>query len=237
MAKLNFTDFILFEDDNYILINKPAGIASLQDRNDRFNVLSLSKDYYPESQLCHRLDKETSGCLAIAKNEEAYRHLSIQFEKRLVNKIYHAVVEGTNDFKEKKIDLPLTISGSGKVNIDKRKGKDSVTVVNSLRIFRWHTLVACKILTGRMHQIRAHMAALKSPVAGDALYGGKPVFLSAFKKNFNLGKYEDERPIMQRLALHAFQIQFKDIEGVEISVEAPYHKDFAVLLKQLDRYS
>lgn len=231
-----FKELILFEDDNYIIINKPVGIAALQDRHDRYSVLAMSKNYHAESQLCHRLDKETTGTLAIAKNEAAYRHLAIQFENRRVDKIYHAIVNGTKNFTGHRVDLPLTIAGSGKVSIDKKKGKESITIVDTLKVFRWHTLVQCKILTGRMHQIRVHLAALQAPIAGDDQYGGKPVFLSAFKKNFNLGKYEEERPIMSRLALHAFRLSFSDLNGQNISVEAPYPKDFAVLMKQLNRY-
>jgi len=236
MALYNFKDFIIYEDENYLVINKPSGIASLEDRNDRYNLLNLSKEYAPSAQLCHRLDKETSGTLAIAKNEEAYRHLSIQFENRKVDKIYHTVVAGIHDFSNKKIDLPICVVGSGKVSVDKKKGKESITIADKLKAFRWHTLVKCKILTGRMHQIRVHMAALGAPIAGDDQYGGKPVYLSSFKKHFNLGKYEDERPIMQRVALHAFQLKFTSIDDKIIEVEAPYPKDFAVLIKQLNRY-
>lgn len=237
MASFKLKEFILFEDDNYIIINKPGGIAALYDRQDQYNLLELSKQYHAEAQLCHRLDKETTGALAIAKNETAYRHLSIQFEKRLVNKIYHAVVDGVHHFSRLSIDLPLSIAGSGRVNVDKKNGKEAVTIAETLKVFRWHSLVKCKILTGRMHQIRVHLASQGAPVTGDEQYGGKPVFLSTFKKNFNLGKYEDERPIIQRLALHAYSLQFTDFNNKIITIEAPYPKDFAVLIKQLNRYN
>jgi len=237
MAVNSLKDYILFENDNFIVINKPAGVAALQDRQDRNNILALSKDYHPEAQLCHRLDKETTGTLAIAKNEDAYRHLAIQFEKRMVNKIYHAVADGLHNFTSKRIELPLTVAGSGKVSVDKRKGKQAITIVDTLKIFRKHSLLQCQILTGRMHQIRVHLSSLGAPIAGDEQYGGKHIFLSEFKKNFNLGKYEDERPIMQRLALHSYSLHFAGFNDEQIHVEAPYPKDFAVLLKQLNRYN
>ena len=90
--KIEFEDIILFEDENYVLVNKPPFLSTLEDRNEKVNLLRLARTYTPDAQVCHRLDKDTSGVLAIAKNPEAYRHLSIQFEKRQVTKLYHAVV-------------------------------------------------------------------------------------------------------------------------------------------------
>ena len=91
---IHFKDLILYENEDYVVINKPPFIATLEDRVEKVNVLALAKDYTLDAQVCHRLDKETSGVLAIAKNPEAYRHLSMQFEHREVTKIYHAVVDG-----------------------------------------------------------------------------------------------------------------------------------------------
>src|SRR5690349_22533791 len=94
VQKIKFEDIVLFENDNYVVVNKPAFIATLEDRNEPLNLLGLARQYYPDAQVCHRLDKETSGALAIARNPEAYRNLSIQFEKREVTKVYHAVADG-----------------------------------------------------------------------------------------------------------------------------------------------
>ena len=100
--KLKFDDLILFEDDDYVLINKPPFISTLEDRNTPENLLALAKGKIEDAQVCHRLDKDTSGVLAIAKNPEAYRHLSMQFENRQVSKIYHAVADGLHQFHRKK---------------------------------------------------------------------------------------------------------------------------------------
>ncbi|MGE8430323.1 MAG: pseudouridine synthase, partial [Sphingobacterium sp.] len=86
-----FSELIIHEDENLIVINKPPFIASLDEREGgEVNILRLAKKYHPDAQVCHRLDKETSGILLIAKNPETYRTISIAFEKRKVNKIYHA---------------------------------------------------------------------------------------------------------------------------------------------------
>ena len=93
-----FKDMILFEDQDLILVNKPPFLASLDERQTQGpNVLSLAKNYYPDTQVCHRLDRETSGLMVLAKNPETYRNISMQFERRKVKKIYHALLDGTHD--------------------------------------------------------------------------------------------------------------------------------------------
>ena len=106
-AKLRFEDLILFQDNNYIAVNKPPFLSTLEDRQDNVNLLGLARQYDERAQVCHRLDKETSGVLVISRNAEAYRHLSIQFEKRQVVKIYHAVVDGIHNYKDNLIDAPI----------------------------------------------------------------------------------------------------------------------------------
>lgn len=97
--KINFKDLILFEDNDFILINKPPFISTLEDRNESTTIISLAREAEPDPQVCHRLDKDTSGVLAIARNPEAYRHLSMQFENREVTKTYHAVADGIHTSK------------------------------------------------------------------------------------------------------------------------------------------
>jgi RluA family pseudouridine synthase len=232
--KIKFEDLILFEDENYVVVNKPPFLSTLEDRNEKINLLRLAKAYAADAQVCHRLDKETSGVLAIAKNPPAYRHLSIQFEKRQVSKLYHAVVDGIHQFKETCVDQPILKQPDGVAKISKREGRPAVTYFTSIRSFRHHTLVACTPVTGRMHQIRLHIAYLGAPITGDELYGGKPFFLSHVKKKFNLKKETEEAPLIKRMALHAFSLQFKDLSENVQTVEAGYPKDMAVLLKQLE---
>lgn len=235
--KIQFKDLILFEDNDFIVINKPAGISSLDERKDDYapSILRMAKSYSEDAQLGHRLDKETTGALVIAKNPEAYRHISMQFEHRETAKRYHAVVEGMHDWDGMMVNLPIFPLKDGKVIIDRQKGKHAETWFRSLQVFRGYTLVECLPITGRMHQIRIHLTCLKAPIVCDEMYGGKFVFLSDLKKKFNLKKDTEELPLMRRVALHAYSLTFSLMNGEVKEVIAPYPKDFAVLVKQLDK--
>src|SRR5690349_12893941 len=151
--KIKFEDIVLFENENYVVVNKPAFIATLEDRNEPVNLLQLARLFYPDAQVCHRLDKETSGALAIARNPEAYRHLSIQFEKREVVKRHHAVVEGLHQFSDFLVDAPIQKQDDGTVRISNREGNPAQTWFNALTSFRLYTQMECKPVTGRMQRI------------------------------------------------------------------------------------
>lgn len=236
-GKFNLEEAILFEDADYVLVNKPPFLSTLEDRNEKLNLLRVAKSYWDDAQVCHRLDKDTSGVLAIAKNPEAYRHMSMQFERRQVTKLYHAVTDGIHQFENTLVDLPILKQEDGIAKISKREGKPAQTYFSSIKSFRHHTLVACEPVTGRMHQIRVHLAFLHAPITGDDLYGGKPFFLSQVKRNFNLKKETEEQPIMKRMALHAFSLRFQDLSGNPQTVQAPYPKDLEVLIRQLEAHS
>ncbi len=236
-SRIQFADLILFEDDDFIIIHKPSGLSSLEDRAGGISILSMAKKYHENSQLCHRLDKETSGILVIARNPELYRHLAIQFEKREVRKIYHAIVEGSRDFTDVSSDVPLAISSGGKARVDFKLGKPALTLFNTRKAYKSHTLVECMPITGRMHQIRVHLAWMKSPVVADDIYGGEPFFLSHIKKNYKLKKWDEEKPLIRRVALHALSISFVDLTGQKHNFQAPYPKDFNVVVNQLEKYS
>jgi RluA family pseudouridine synthase len=231
-TKFNFQDAILFQDADFILINKPPLISTLEDRQDPVNILALARKYEPDAQVCHRLDKDTSGVLAIARNPEAYRHLSMQFENREVAKVYHAVVDGIHSFADQLVDAPILKQNDGTVKIS-RSGKEAQTYFSTLQAFKTHTLVECRPITGRMHQIRIHLARLGASITGDSLYGGKPFFVSQVKRGFNLKKLTDEEPLLKRMALHAQSLEFTLMDGKNCSAEAPYPKDFQALMRQL----
>src|ERR1700743_3144037 len=230
-------DMILFEDNDVIVVNKPPFVSSLDEREGgEINILRLAKDYSADAQICHRLDKETSGALIIAKNPDAYRSISMQFEKRQVNKVYHAVIDGTHVFENLLVDLPILNVGKGNVTISRQEGKRAETWFNSLKYFKHYTLVECRPVTGRMHQIRIHLATQRASIAGDEMYKGQPVFLSKIKRKYVLGKDQEEQPIMKRFALHAYEVAFKLMDGKEITINAPYPKDFETLLKLLEKF-
>jgi 23S rRNA pseudouridine955/2504/2580 synthase len=237
MKHPKFADLILFEDDDVIVVNKPPFISTLDEREGGdVNMLRLAKEYSADAQVCHRLDKETSGTLIIAKNPDAYRAVAIQFEKRQVKKIYHAIINGTHVFEDLKIDLPILNVGKGNVTISKQEGKAAETWFRSLKYFKHYTLVECRPVTGRMHQIRIHLATQRASIAGDAMYKGEPVFLSKIKRKYNLGKDQEELPIMKRFALHAREVSFKLLNGKQTTINAPYPKDFETLLKLLEKF-
>ena len=236
MKKLQFEDLIVFQDEDYIVINKPPHMSTLDDRapEGKDNIIGMAKEYLESAQICHRLDKETSGILAIAKNPEAYRHLAIQFEKREVNKVYHAVIGGIQEYKNTLVDKAILPNRTGTVKID-MKGKPAQTFFKTLKIYRAHTLIEARPVTGRMHQIRIHLVVLGSPITQDEQYGGKPAYLSKIKRNFKLKKDTEEQPLISRVALHAYALEFKLMNGETKRIEASYPKDMRALINQLEK--
>jgi len=236
LRKINFSDLILYQDKDFTVVNKPPHLSSLEDRNDSINLLLLAKGENEDAQVGHRLDKETSGALVIANHNDAYKHFADQLQNREVKKVYHAVLTGIHKFRDFEADEPL-YSTSNKSRVDFRQGKPSLTLIETLEMFRKHTLIKCFPVTGRMHQIRAHLAHHQATIVHDMHYGGEESYLSQLKKNFKQKKWEDERPMIERVALHAFSIAFKKMDGSVLEVEAPYPKDFGVLVKQLRKYN
>ncbi len=228
------SDMILFEDEDFVLVNKPPFLSTLEDRAGGTNLLAIARAYVSSAQVCHRLDKDTSGVLAIAKNPEAYRHLNMQFEHRQVGKVYHAVVDGVHDFQAELVDAPILKLDDGVARISRLEGKAAQTWFTSLRSFRGYSLIECRPITGRMHQIRVHLALKGAPITGDDTYGGKPFLLSRVKRGYKLKKGTEEEPFMKRMALHAQSLQFEDLSGQRQVVDAPYPKDFQALIRQLE---
>ncbi|MEO9806624.1 MAG: pseudouridine synthase [Reichenbachiella sp.] len=233
----NAREMIVYDDDNYTIINKPASLSTLEDRNDSTNVLSLFRELNASYKVCHRLDKETSGALILSKNDEAFRSAAMQFQERTVEKVYHALVKGRFMNEVIKVDVPLRTSGSGKAVNDRRNGKEATTLFRPKQFFKDYTLVEAKPLTGRMHQIRAHLAYLEFPIAGDVLYGGVPIYLSAVKKDFKWKKDVDERPLFNRVGLHAQAIKLTNVNKNFISISCDYPKDMSLILKKLNKFN
>ena len=232
---------ILLETDELVAINKPAGMLSIPDREQSEPSL---KDHllqrYGSIYTVHRLDKETSGVIVFAKNEASHRFLSQQFESRTTEKFYNGLVLGKVYDEEGIIDEPIGEHPAKKGMMTVvRKGKPSVTAFRCLESFALYSWMEFKILTGRTHQIRVHMKHYGHPIVCDPLYGdGKPVLLSSFKKKFKLGKdVLEEKPLLNRLALHARELSFSDTRGRAIVLEAPLPKDLRATLQQLEKVS
>jgi len=230
---------IIFENSDFIVINKPAGLVSIPDRAGSAESLKdILQKKYEQIFTVHRLDRETSGLIVFAKNEKAHQFLSQAFESRAPEKIYLGIVQGRLINKEGSVDIPLMEHPAKKgMMIANKKGKAALTHYIVLEEFRNYSLIQFDIQTGRTHQIRVHAQQLGHPIVCDILYGnGKPVFVSSFKNNFKLSGFEEERPILQRLGLHSFQLKFKDAGGTEHQFEAPLPKDMKALLQQLRKH-
>ena len=231
----------LFENDNFIVLNKPTGMLSIPDRTQSQPSLKDHLiDKFGSIFTVHRLDAPTSGVIVFAKNESTHKHLSQQFEDRSTQKIYNGLITGKPETPNGIIDEPIGehYSHKGEMMVSD-KGKPSTTEYAVLEQFRTFSWMQFHILTGRTHQIRVHMKHIGHPIACDSLYGdGKPVLLSSFKKKFNLAKSaEEERPLLNRLALHAAVLRFKDSTGNDYSFEAPLLKDLRALLQQLRKWN
>ena len=235
--KIRFEDLILYEDDQILAVNKPVGVSSLADKQ-ALTLQGLGKAYYPDLHLCHRIDKMTSGVLLMAKNMEVYREISLQFQYRKISKRYQTLVSGVQKFDQYEVALPLLVSTNKRVVVHMQEGKKAKTILNSTRHFRNFTLVSCEPITGRMHQIRVHLSAVRSPIIGDLLYGGEDIYLSQIKRNYKASGRKEERPLNHGFLLHAQSIDFDHPDtGERLSIEAPLPKNFQVVLKQLEKYN
>lgn len=230
-------DWVVFENNDLIALNKPSGLLSIPDREGKeISLKSLLKEKYGEIFTVHRLDKDTSGLIVFAKNETAHKSLSKQFEERQTKKIYQGLVIGSLMDTKGSIDSPIAEHpAQNGTMIVHRKGKESLTDYEVLEDFKIYSFVQFQIHTGRTHQIRVHMKEIGHPIVCDPVYGdGKPVLVSSLKSKFKLSKdIEEERPILGRLALHSFQLSFKDLTEKMIELEAPLPKDMRATLQQL----
>jgi 23S rRNA pseudouridine1911/1915/1917 synthase len=237
---MKLSELIIFEDNDLIALNKPSGLLSIPDREGKEPSLkSLLLEKYDSIFTVHRLDKDTSGLIVFAKNDTTHRHLSMQFEERQTEKIYVGLVIGSPANQQGTIDLPIAenMVTRGTMIIN-RRGKSSVTDYEVLENFGSYSWMQFRIHTGRTHQIRVHMKDIGHPIVCDELYGdGKPVLLSSLKSKFKLSKNElEERPLLNRLALHAYKLGFTKPGGEKMELQAELHKDLKATLQQLAKW-
>ena len=232
---------IIFQNDQFIAINKPAGLLSIPDRFGKDpSVKSILQEQLGKILTVHRLDKDTSGLIIFAKDEVTHKDLSQKFEGREVEKFYVGLVNGTLMNREGTIDVPIMEHpGKSTLMMANKKGKASITDYKVLEEFGLYSWLQFQIHTGRTHQIRVHAKYIGNPIVCDELYGdGQAVLLSSIKRRFKLSKNElEERPLLNRLALHSWQLKFTDAEGTKFELEAPLSKDLKALLQQLRKNS
>jgi 23S rRNA pseudouridine1911/1915/1917 synthase len=242
---------ILFEDEHLIAIAKPAHLATIPGRGEDESVLDvLSRQVGlpcagtadPRLRIVHRLDKETSGVLLLAKDLPSQRDISGQFQHQQIQKEYLALVIGRPQGTEGEIDAPLAPHPSSRDRMAVSKhGRPAVTLWKVERLMRRFTLLRCYPKTGRTHQIRVHLQSIGLPLAVDPLYNPQPpgsrigIFLSDHKRDYRPTVGREERPLIGRLTLHAEKLRFGHPDGRQITLECPIPKDFRAAILQLGK--
>jgi 23S rRNA pseudouridine955/2504/2580 synthase len=222
---------VLYEDDHLIALDKPAGVAVHGGSGVSFGVIEQLRRARPQArflELVHRLDKETSGLLLVAKKRSALTALQDQFRARDTGKTYAALVIGAWPANKKVIDEPLqrylTGEGERRVRIDAEEGRRSITLVKVAQSFAGYTLLDVTIKTGRTHQIRVHLAHAGHPIVGDDKYGD-------FALNKALARGEAK---FARMFLHARRLAFDHpASGERLELEAPLPADCTDFLATL----
>jgi len=233
---------VIYEDEHLVVLNKSSGLLVAADRWDpdapRLDTLATEELCAEGERLyaVHRIDKDTSGLVLYAKTAEAHRALSLAFQERQVQKTYHALVHGRPLWQETEVDIPLRADGDLKHRSvrDPKRGKPATTRFTVIGECGPYTWLEADLITGRTHQIRVHLQLSGLSIACDPLYGdGKPVFLSGFKRSWR-GDPFTERPLLDRLALHAWRMVITHpVTGEEKTFTAPYPRDLDALRNQL----
>jgi 23S rRNA pseudouridine1911/1915/1917 synthase len=252
---------IIYEDDYILAVNKAAGITVGADRWDgsreRLDKLVAAlrapgkPGGIPRVLVVHRIDRDTSGLVVFARDEETHRRLSAAFESRRVVKRYYGAVHGRPSWTETCCELPLVPDGDKqhRTIIDRYRGKPSRTRFRLLGSAGPYSILEALPETGRTHQIRVHCTSLGHPIVCDPLYGkardDKGILLSSFKRDWR-GDLPDEKPLIARLGLHAAELVLPDYgaenEGENTrapagnrTLRAPLPRDLAALIRQMEK--
>ncbi|MDF1699341.1 MAG: RluA family pseudouridine synthase [Saprospiraceae bacterium] len=238
---MKFKPEIVFEDDYFVAINKPAGMLTIPDRfrKDIPNLFAILSKNRPELYTVHRLDKFTSGGILFAKSKEVHKALSEAFMERTPEKYYLAIVDGVPRESTGTINQPLTESMTtrGKMLVHPR-GKESQTSYEVVQSFVKFSHLRVKIHTGRLHQIRVHLAHIGHPLMVDSLYGNREeFFLSEIKgRKYHLKQGEEERPLLTRQPLHSHKLIIPHPHsGEQMTFEFEPPKDIRATLKQFEK--
>jgi RluA family pseudouridine synthase len=227
---LDLESRLLHLDEHLLVLDKPSGLAVLPEGWDAAapHVRSLLEPLYGPLWIVHRLDKETSGVLLLARSAQAHRDLNGQFEGRRVEKVYHALASGDPAWQEQAVSLPLraNVGRRHRTAVDPERGKPAETTLRVLERFGDASLVEAAPHTGRTHQIRVHLWALGHPVLGDPLYTllGAP----------DLPAKRSGALPLERLGLHALSLAIAHpLTGARVQFRAPYPPEFSAALEKL----
>ena len=215
---------IIFDDDDFIVINKPEGISVHGGSGQKFSLIDGVRSIYSSNDidLCHRLDKETSGCIVLSKNKLFLKHFNGLLRTKKITKTYLAIICG-------KLKKSITVTdkliarrrNNIKTSLVDDSGKEALSIFKPIKIYKNYTLVEIEILTGKLHQIRAHAESIKHPVLGDFKYGN----INLFKEFYRL------HPTFKRLALHSQSIAFLNIDDQQHLFVADLSDDFQRVTK------
>lgn len=238
---------ILYEDDHLMAVNKPKGIIVHPSHSTQTGTLANGLAWYAKSLshgddpfrpgIVHRLDKNTTGVMLVAKTDEAHWRISLQFERRTVRKTYLGVVEGNPKFESDIINAPLaahlTIKDRYIVpgvhqRVTSKLSKEAITEYEVVERFKGYALVHLHPRTGRTHQLRVHMSFIGHPMAGDTFYSGHHV------SEKSLTGEGSDQPLTSQQALHAYRIRFvHPISEKTMEFEAPPPEELAHLIRLL----
>lgn len=215
---------IIFDDDDFIVINKPEGISVHGGSGQKFSLIDGVRSIYSSNNidLCHRLDKETSGCIVLSKNKLFLKHFNGLLRTKKITKTYLAIICG-------KLKKSITVTdkliarrrNNIKTSLVDDSGKEALSIFSPIKTYKNYTLVEIEILTGKLHQIRAHAESIKHPVLGDFKYGN----INLFKEFYRL------HPTFKRLALHSQSIAFLNIDDQKHLFVADLSDDFQKVVK------
>jgi 23S rRNA pseudouridine1911/1915/1917 synthase len=239
---------IVFEDESIIIVNKPAGMVTHPAFGNYTGTLvnallhhtrELSLERGEErAGILHRLDKDTSGLLAVAKTDLAHQYISRQFASHEIEREYQAIVWGSMPTKRGRIDAPLARHPS-----DRKKmavvegGKEAITGYEVLRDYGFMSHIRLKLETGRTHQIRVHLASLRHPVFGDPTYGGRRILYGNITARYKQ-LISDLLVLLPRQALHARTLGFRHPVSKElVRFECPLPLDMETALAMIEQFS
>ncbi|MDB3971879.1 23S rRNA pseudouridine(1911/1915/1917) synthase RluD [Candidatus Thioglobus sp.] len=232
---------VVYEDDDIIVLNKPVGLVTHPGAGNWTGTLANALLHYEpalatldRAGIVHRLDKNTSGLMVVARSELAQKNLVEQLQTHVVSREYSAIVYG-HMISGGSVDAPIGRDPKDRIRqavVEEGEGKQAVTHYRVIDRFKHHTHVKCILETGRTHQIRVHMAYVEHPLIADPMYGGKIRFPKKAEEAL-----KDVLKGFNRQALHAKKLTLMHpISGEEMSWKAPLPKDLDDLLKALAKF-